>query len=96
MISAVVYQPDWRCFVYALDDGLIVAINDDDKRETFHQTVGQKVETMEAIDSWLVVISKENSWLLGYDQSAGEAIDWWRRNDMVRLIDGSEVNQRLL
>ena len=67
-------------------------MNDIDTREVFHQIVEHKVEDLLSVDAWLVIISKGNSWLLGYDPSAGA---WWRRNDVARLIDGSKTNQRL-
>ena len=95
MVTAVVYQPEWKCFAYALDDGLITVVNDIDTREVFHQTVEHKVDDLLSVDTWLVIVSNENSWLLGYDPSSGAPIDWWRRTDVVRLIDCSEANERL-
>ena len=95
LVTSVVYQPEWRCFVYALDDGSIKVVNDKDKQEVFHQTAENEVDDLFSVDTWLVIVSKENSWLLGYGPSTGAPIAWWRRNDVTRLIDGSETNERL-
>ena len=95
MVTAVVYQPDWKCFVYALDDGSITVVNDVDKLEVFHQRVKHKVVNLLSVDARIDVIGKKKSWLLGYDPSAGEPIDWWRRTDVMGFIEVRGANRRL-
>ena len=91
-VVAVAYHPHCQCLVYASEEGLITVVDDTNLEEILHEKLDYDIVDLLCVENWVVIISDDNCWLFGYNPSNARAIDWWRRPEVKRLIDGSQLH----
>ena len=90
-VVAVAYHPHWQCLAYASEEGVITVVDDTTLEELLYKSLDYDIVDLLCVKNWVVIIGNQNCWLFGYNASKARAIDWWRRPEVERLIDGSHL-----